>query len=394
VNISSPFLIIGLLLVTGLLFGLLASKLKIPRIAMYALAGLLWSEDLLGGYFGFEISSWSGQLTNLALAIIAYTIGGSVTKHQLSQMGKTITLCTLGESLGAAVVVFIAVLLYQPDITEPVWILALILGGLAATTDPAVVVAVIHQYRTKGPVTNASLGVAALDDVFGIILFSILLVFVTGTSLSDAFISSLVEIVGALILGFIMGSLLAYFGDKVKNQRFFLPMVFSTILLSQGLAELLHFSPLLTAMTIGFSARSFYLAAGDRLFAPVEFLEELVFIIFFTLAGAYFQFSVFQSGLDLVWIYVLTRIIGKIVGINLVALFVQTPVTIRRYLGLSVVPQAGVAIGLALSLVQHETFHDLGLLAINTVLASSLIYEIAGPFVTRIALQKAGEVNT
>jgi Kef-type K+ transport system membrane component KefB len=235
-------------------------------------------------------------------------------------------------------------------------------------------------------VTNASLGVAALDDVFGIILFSILLVFVTGTSLSDAFISSLVEIVGALILGFIMGSLLAYFGDKVKNQRFFLPMVFSTILLSQGLAELLHFSPLLTAMTIGFSARSFYLAAGDRLFAPVEFLEELVFIIFFTLAGAYFQFSVFQSGLDLVLIYVLTRIIGKIVGINLVALFVQTPVTILRYLGLSVVPQAGVAIGLALSLVQHETFHELGLLAINTVLASSLIYEIAGPFVTRIAL--------
>jgi hypothetical protein len=96
----------------------------------------------------------------------------------------------------------------------------------------------------------------------------------------------------------------------------------------------------------------------------------------------------------LVLIYVLTRIIGKIVGINLVALFVQTPVTIRRYLGLSVVPQAGVAIGLALSLVQHETFHELGLLAINTVLASSLIYEIAGPFVTRIALQKAGEINT
>lgn len=390
--IYTPLLILGLLLVSGLLLGLLASRLRIPRIAAYALAGLIWSQELLGGYFGFDISTWSPLLTNLALAIIAYTIGGSITLEQVHRLGKTITFCTLGESLGAVILVTLAVFLYQPDLNGPIWILALTLGALAATTDPAVTVAVIHQYRAKGPVTSTLMGVAALDDVFGIILFSVMFVIVTGTSVSNAIISSAIEIIGAIALGVVIGGLLAYFGHKVRNQRFFLPMVLSAIMLSQGLAELVHISPLLTAMTIGFTARSVYQSGGDRLFAPVEFLEELVFIIFFTLAGAYFNLSVLEQGFDLVLIYVFARVAGKMLGIRLMTGFTDAPKAVAQYLGYGVIPQAGIAIGLSLSLMQTLAFKDIGLLVVNTILASTLLYEMIGPFATRYALVKAKEV--
>ncbi|MDT8371548.1 MAG: cation:proton antiporter [Gammaproteobacteria bacterium] len=391
--IHTPLLILGLLLVSGLLFGLVASRLKVPRIAAYALAGLLWSQDLLGGYFGFDIASWSPLLTNLALAIIAYTIGGSITFDQLRRLGKTITFCTLGESFGAVIVVSVAIAIYQPDINGPIWILALILGGLAATTDPAMTVAVIHQYRAKGPVTSTLMGVVALDDVLGIILFSVILVVVSGSSVADAIVGSGIEIIGAVGMGIVMGGLLAYLGHRVRNKRFFLPMVLSALMLSQGLAEVAHVSPLLTAMCIGFSARAVYQSGGDRLFAPVEFLEELVFIIFFTLAGAYFKLSVLQQGLDLVFIYVFASVAGKMLGIRLMSRLAGAPKVVSQYLGFCVVPQAGIAIGLALSLMQTIAYKDMGLLVVNTILASTLIYEIIGSFATRFALVRAKEVR-
>jgi len=390
---SSPLLILGVLLVTGLLLSLVASRFNFPRIAAYAIAGLIWSEDLLGGVFDFDIAPWSYSLTTVALAIIAYAIGGSVTTEQLRRLGRVITFCTVGESLGAVLAVTLAVYFYQPVIEGPVWVLAIVLGVLAATTAPAATVAVIHQYRAKGPLTTTLLGVVALDDIFGIILFSLMLVLVAGASLSEAVLSSGVHVVGGLALGSVMGLLLAFFGNKVRKQTFFLPMVLSAILLSQGIAEILHISPLLTAISLGFSARSVYQAGGERLFEPVEYLEELVFIIFFTLAGAHFKLSVFMQGIDLIVIYVFARIIGKLLGIYIAARVSSAPETVRQYLGFGVVPQAGIAIGLALALLNRPELQDIALLVLNVILASTLIYEIVGPMATRYALVKAGETR-
>ncbi|RKZ81325.1 MAG: hypothetical protein DRQ35_00365, partial [Gammaproteobacteria bacterium] len=272
----SPLLMLGLLLVTALLMSLLASRFNIPRIAAYAVAGLLWSEDLLGGALGLDMTEWSQALTQISLAIIAYTIGGSITIEQLRRLGKTITFCTVGESFGAVLLVGLAVYLYQQD-----WVMALVLGVLAATTAPAATVAVIHQYRSKGPLTTSLLGVVALDDILGLVLFSLMMVVITGLNLGDAIVTSGVEIFGGIGLGIVIGFLLAFFGKKIRNQSFLLPMVLSALLLSQGLAEWWNVAPLLTAITIGFSARFVYKSAGERLFAPAEYLEELVFIIFF-----------------------------------------------------------------------------------------------------------------
>ncbi|HHA18413.1 MAG: hypothetical protein DRQ39_09170 [Gammaproteobacteria bacterium] len=384
----SPLLMLGLLLVSALLMSLLASRFNIPRIAAYAVAGMLWSEDLLGGVLGLDMTEWSQALTQIALAIIAYTIGGSITIEQLRRLGKTITFCTIGESLGAVIAVVFMVYFYQQN-----WVLALVLGVLAATTAPAATVAVIHQYRSKGPLTTSLLGVVALDDILGLILFSLMMVLITGLDLGDAVITSGVEIFGGVGLGVVIGFLLAFFGKKVRNQSFLLPMVLSALFLSQGLAEWWHISPLLTAITIGFSARSVYQSGGEHLFAPVEYLEELVFIIFFTLAGAHFKLSVFLQGVDLVIIYVFARVIGKMVGIRIAAKLSQAPETVARYLGFGVVPQAGIAIGLALSLLHRPELQDIALLVLNVILASTLIYETLGPFATRYAIVKAGEAR-
>ncbi len=389
---ESLFLNLGLLLVTGLLLSLVAARFNLPRIALYALAGLIWSQDLLGGVFDLQLGNWSVVLTDTALALIAYLIGGSVTATQLKRLGNTIVFCTIGEVLGAATLVFSVVCLFLSG-QSGAMLVAASLAVLAASTAPAATVAVIHEYRSRGPLTTSLLGVVALDDAVGIILFSLLLAITTGSSFTGAMSMAALEIGGALMLGMVMGWALAFFGHRVRNPHFFLPMVLSAILLSQGLAEIWHCSALLTAMTLGFVARATFKSGGERLLAPVEYLEELVFLVFFTLAGAHFDLDVLLSGIELVIIYVVTRVLGKMAGTNLAARFIAAPESVRKYIGLGVVPQAGIAIGLALSLVNHPVFADSGLLIVNVILASTLIYELLGPFATRYALLKAGEIS-
>ncbi len=389
---ESLFLNLGLLLVTGLLLSLVAARFNLPRIALYALAGLVWSQDLLGGVFDLQLGNWSVVLTDTALALIAYLIGGSVTARQLKRLGNTIVFCTVGEVLGAATLVFLGVWLFLSGQAGAV-LVAAALAVLAASTAPAATVAVIHEYRSRGPLTTSLLGVVALDDAVGIILFSLLLAMTTGTSITGAMSMAAVEIGGALMLGMVMGWALAFFGHRVRNPHFFLPMVLSAILLSQGLAEIWHCSPLLTAMTLGFVARATFKSGGERLLAPVEYLEELVFLVFFTLAGAHFDLDVLLNGVELVIIYVVARVLGKMAGTNLASRFIAAPESVRKYIGFGVVPQAGIAIGLALSLVNHPVFADSGLLIVNVILASTLIYELLGPFATRYALLKAGEIS-
>lgn len=384
---------LGVLLVTGLTFSLFVSRTRIPRIAVYALAGLVWSPDLLGGVFHFDMTGWSGHLTDLALAIIAYLIGGSVTTAQLRRLGRTIAWCTFGEVFGAVIVVTLLTSLLLFLLQSDGMGVALVLGALAASTAPAATVAVIHQYRSKGPLTTTLLGVVALDDAVGIILFSLLLVWTTGLGLSDALLLSGREILGGVLFGAVLGWLLALLGHRVRNRDFFLPMVLAALLLGQGLAQQWGISPLLTAMTTGFVARATFQAGGERLFAPIEFLEELVFLIFFTLAGAHFQFSVFMQGLELIVVYVVARVLGKLAGTRLAARLSGAPDVVTQNLGLAVVPQAGIAIGLALSLLHHPGFTESGLLIVNVILASTLIYELLGPFATRYALSRAGEIN-
>jgi Kef-type K+ transport system membrane component KefB len=172
-----------------------------------------------------------------------------------------------------------------------------------------------------------------------------------------------------------------------------LPLVIAAVLLSIGIAENLGFSSLLAAMTLGFSSRLLLGAAGDRLFAPVEYFEELVFLIFFTVAGALFDPGVLTERFDLIAVYFIARVVGKVAGASAGARLSGAPASVARWLGLGLVPQAGVAVGLALALGQHPTFQPIAEIVVNVILGSTLLYELAGPITVRFALARAGELR-
>ncbi|MBU0946444.1 MAG: cation:proton antiporter [Proteobacteria bacterium] len=392
--ISPITLNLGLLLLSGLIFGYIASRYNLPRVAAYVIAGIIFSPGLLGRLEWIEVGGWAAPLTTTALGVIAYLIGGSITLKQLRRSGRVIFSAAIGESLGAVLCVFAAFWLLLPDTyaLSPVQ-LALVFAAIAATTAPAGTIAILHQYRARGPVSNTLLGVVALDDAIGIILFSLMMVVVVGESLTMSLGTALLQIGGAIVLGVLIGRILCQVGKRFHQGGLLLPLVLGHILLALGLAEILNLSPLLATMALGFSSRYFSRAAGDRMFIQVEYFEELVFLIFFTLAGAHFEFTVFVGHLDLVLIYFVARIIGKIGGAALGAAAVGASQPVVRWLGLGLVPQAGVAVGLALTLGNEPVFKELSTMILNVILATTLLYEVLGPLAAKFALGRANELG-
>lgn len=392
--ISPSTLNLGLLLLSGLIFGYIASLYNLPRVAAYVIAGMIFSPGLLGRLEWIEIGDWAAPLTTIALGIIAYLIGGSITLKQLRRSGRVIFSSAIGESLGAVFCVFAAFVLILPDTyTLSAVQLALVFAAISATTAPAGTIAILHQYRARGPVSNTLLGVVAFDDAIGIVLFSLMMVVVVGESLVLSLGTAFLEIGGALVLGILVGHLLCQFGKRVHQKGLLLPVVLSHILLTLGLAEILGFSPLLATMALGFSSRYFSRSAGGRMFIQVEYFEELVFLIFFTLAGAHFEISVFVGHLDLVFLYFCARIIGKVGGAALGAAAAGASQPIVHWLGLGLIPQAGVAVGLALTLGNEPVFKDVSTMIVNVILATTLLYEVFGPLAAKFALSRANELG-
>jgi Kef-type K+ transport system membrane component KefB len=396
-ELFSPIILnLGLLLLSGLFLSLVLSSFNLPapRVAAYVLAGMIFSPGLLGKFVGIGVGNWDKPLTTGALGVIAYLIGGSLTIKQIKRIGKIIIGTTLGQSFGTIIIVFIAMLMFVPDIPGiSSFQLSLALAVIASTTAPAGTVAILHQYRVRGSFAKILLGVVALDDALGIILFSLMVVVTAGQSLTMNLGLALIEVFGALMLGAIAGKLLTLLGKHFKESGLRLPIILGMILLVLGVSEISHLSPLLATMSLGFFSRYFMGAAGGRVFAPVDYIEELVFIVFFTVAGAHFEYRIFLEHFDLILIYFFGRIGGKLIGSFLGAKFSKAPEPIIRWLGFGLIPQAGVAVGLALTLSQMPAFQKIGPVIVNVVLATTLLYEILGPLAVKFSINRAGELG-
>ncbi|WP_428354568.1 cation:proton antiporter [Methyloprofundus sp.] len=390
---QSNILLIGLLLLVGLFSGQVASKMGIPRVAAYVLTGTLFSPEFLGRFITVTSDDWSLPLTHSALAIIAFIIGGSITAAQLQRMGKSIIGIALGESMGAAIAVFCGLLLLAPSVGSiPLLSIALIFSAISTTTAPAGTIAVLHQYRAKGQLSTTLLGVVALDDALGIIFFAVVMAFLTGGSVEHNIEIALTEISLAIIAGIIAGFFLAKLAAYAHKTNMLLPLILGSIFVISGLAEMFHFSVLLSAMALGFASRFFLFSAGDKLFGSIDFLEETVFLLFFTLAGTHFHSAVFLQHIDLILVYFFARILGKLMGSAFGAKITKAPIEVTRWLGFALIPQAGVAVGLALTLSHQAEFKEISLLVINVILATTIVYEFIGPLTARFALQRAGEI--
>lgn len=388
-------LLIGLLLLAGLTLGVLGSYLfRVPRVVGYIFAGILFAPDLLGGPLGAETTEWTRPIVAVTLGIIAYLIGGAATVSQLRQLGWTIVTATVGKVTGSFLAVLVGFSLFGMAVADvPGWSLALLLAAIATTTAPAAIVAIIHQYRARGPLTTALLGMVALDDALALVIFSLVLAAIESTGFGAAIPAIIWEIIAAIGFGLAGGYLIERTARYLPEQELKLVVLLGGIILLTGLAEAWHFSPLLAAMALGFSTRLFAGAHSEPLFRPLEQLQEVVFVLFFTLAGLHFAPAVVLSHAWLIVLYFLLRAGGQIVGAMIGARLAGAPRVISHNVGLVMLPQGGVAIGMALMLTDVPSLESSALLIVNIVTATTLLTETFGAVATRFGLERAGELG-
>lgn len=413
---------VGLILLFGFLGSRLARRIGLPSVTGYIFSGVIVGHSMLGWIRDVPDSPLSIALENIsimALGIIAFDIGAELRLAKLRRTGKNVLPIALLESLGAFLAVAGTImliswvfpgLLVRGATLADILPLALILGAISSATAPAATLAIINEYRARGPLTETLLGVVALDDGFCIMIFGITfpvaLSLACGAAGDCAFslygllVDPLREILFSLSLGAIAGLLIAMVLQRVRGKSSHMVIILGIILLLCGLAMHWHLSPLLTNMAFGCVLANFSRRISSAMSA-LESLEPPLFVAFFTIAGIHLNLRLMATIGFLGAAYFLARIIGKSGGAGLGAYISRAPRSVRRYVGLGLIPQAGVAIGLVLLVQDHFALAKLTLggqpitaIIANCILANVALNELLGPLAAKIALSKAGEIKT
>ncbi len=397
---------IGLLIFAGYILGELAEKIKLPRISGYILAGIILNPGLFG-IMSEQFIEHTDPLLSIALAIITFSIGGSLSIGKIKASGKNMIILTVLESLSAFLFVFIFMfvgLYFFLHVFDSIYVIiaiSLVLASLAAPTDPSATLAVIHEYKAKGEVSSSMLEIAAFDDIAGIIIYTLVTAFST-FFLGDSEInisSTLIDLVegigGAILVGTIMGLVLNFIVKLFRKQTegSLIVLTFSLILLSYGISEFLGFESLLSTITLGTVVINFN-PQSKKIFKLIErYTDELVFVIFFTLSGLHLQISSIAGSYILIAVYIIARLIGKFSGIYLGSSIVNADTKIKKFTAGGLIPQGGIVIGLALLLTKNPVYKETASTIMGVVIGAALIHEFIGPISARLFLKKAGEVT-
>ena len=410
-NTSVILLSISIALLTGLLLSRLAKKINLPAVTAYLVAGILIGPFVLGALnvpgIGITHEQLAGFsiISDVALGLIAFSMGNEFRIEQLKKIGKKATIIGIFQAVITTIIVdifLISLHFIMPDKFS--LSAAIVLGAIATATAPAATKMVVKQYKAKGPVTDILLPVVAIDDAVGLIVFAISFGVAKSISLGNFDLLSIVlepllEIIFSLGLGFKMGALFSFverfFHSRSKRMAISVTFVLMTVALS-----LLKFE--IGGIHIGFSSLLACMMLGTVFCNTCDFSEELmhradrwmapILILFFVISGAELELSVFSEGSVLIigLIYILSRSIGKYFGANISARVTKCDKNIIKYLGITLLPQAGVALGMAMKAVE---LGPEGNIVRNITLFAVLIYEIVGPFLTKVALTKAGDIN-
>ena len=400
-------------LLVGLLLSRVAKVLKFPAVTAYLVAGIVIGPFCLRmlGIEGVDIAALKSVsdfkiISDVALGFIAFSIGNEFRLSQLKQTGKQATVIGILQAVVTTLLVDIVLVIFAITTGKISVSVAIVLGAIAAATAPAATLMVVKQYKAKGPLTDILLPVVALDDAVGLVIFAVSFGIAKALSLGGAIsiasvvLNPLIEIVASLLLGLIMGVLFTFTEKFFKSNSKRLSISITYVLLTVAFSMLefnitsdihLSFSPLLVCMMLGtvfcnlcdFSAE--LMDRADRWTAPL-------FILFFVLSGAELNFLVFGDVYVIIVgvLYIIARSAGKYVGAFGSAALAGSSPTIKKYLGVTLLPQAGVALGM--SLQAEQVLGADGILIRNIVLFAVLIYELFGPMLTKIALTKAGDI--
>ena len=375
----------------GLLFTRFINLIKLPHVTAYLIAGLVI------GPYGFnvlttELNASLAILSDVALGFIAYSIGAEFKLSYLKEIGLKPIVITAFEGCTASLFVFVTLrLLGQP---MP---LCLALGAIAAATAPAATLMVVRQYRAHGPVTKMLLPVVAMDDALGLMLYAIMMAIartiISGAELSvmTLLVKPVGEILGSLLLGAGLGLCLVLVLRFFHSRGNKLALTLMFVFLAVGLSSEWGLSSLLVCMMLGAVMVNLYQQSNVMLEQCDRFTPPL-FLMFFVLSGANLDLAVLPAVGVVGIAYVLSRAAGKTLGGTLGALVERCDQNIIRYLGLTLIPQAGVAIGMAR--MSATALPEYSAIINAVVLSGTLIYELTGPVITKIALTRAGEIKT
>ena len=411
-------LTLSVALFAGLMLSRVAKLVKLPAVTAYLVAGILVGPYLLGRislpgpdlHLGFTYADFDTYklLSDVALGFIAFAIGNEFRLATLKKTGKQATVIGIVQAVTTTLLVDAALIglhFLMPDVLPlPA---AIVLGAVASATAPAATLMVVRQYKAKGPLTDLLLPIVALDDAVGLVLFAVSFgvakaLVVGAVDVISVVLEPILEVVCSLILGAIMGYLFhlseRFFHSRSKRMAMSVTFVLLTVALSMMKFEIGHvhvgFSSLLVCMMMG-TVFCNVCDFSEELMDRVERWSTPLLVLFFVISGAELELSVFtQWTVVLVGVvYIAFRSAGKYFGAGLSARSVKCEPSIVKYLGITLLPQAGVALGMANQVKQTENFGTVGAMVVNITLFSVLVYELVGPFLTKVALQKAGEIR-
>lgn len=393
-------LCVAIALVAGLLSSRLMRLFNLPNVTGYLIVGLLIGPYMLNilsneGLITDGVLSGLNDITTVALGFIAFSIGSSFKISSLKHLGKSVVSITLCQALFTTFVVDVVLILLGLVIDIPLPV-AITLGAIATATAPAATLLVVRQYKAKGIVTDTLLPVVAFDDAIGLMVFSISLaiaeVLASGQALTfkATVLEPVFEILCSLALGAALGAILAFAMRFFKSRANRITMIIAAVLIGAALADVWNLSNLLVCMMIGALYCNIH-TDNARVLEVMDRWTHPLFMLFFVLSGADLDLSVIPTVGLLGIAYILARSFGKIFGADLGARLVHADKNVKKYLGWTLLPQAGVAIGMAQLVI--TALPDYGVKIRTVVLCATLVYELVGPIVTKIALTRAGEIE-
>ena len=411
--LSTAFsLFAGLIMTRAFKYTIGKRGIMLPDVTAFLIAGIIVGPYVLGNFgIGFtsqkELSAVS-ILSSIALGFIAFDIGSEFRAASLKEMGKSALFIGIFQAVTATVFVDIALVLLSLKLGGDILPIpvAITLGAIASATAPAATLMVVRQFKAKGPVTDLLLPIVALDDAAGLVIFAVSMGIaqaMTGgeINLVSIVINPIVEIICSVILGSIMGYILTLLEKLFFSNSNRLSMTIAFVLMTISLSSRefyigqvkIAFSSLLVCMTLGtiFCNMSEY--SSDIMARSTKWSAPL-YAVFFVISGARLELSVMQnfSVMLIGAVYILVRCAGKYFGAGISSSIMRCPENVKKYLGITLFPQAGVALGMVVS--AQSLGSEMGAMIRNIILFSVLVYEIVGPMLTRIALTNAGEIET
>ncbi len=392
--VTQPLLIVALAMAAGLVLSRLMKLLNLPNVTGYLIAGVLIGPYVLN-LVTMEHIQGIKLITTTALGFIAFSIGGEFKIKFLKKLGKQIIVITIVQAVTTVVVVAAALLLIPGEHRLP---RALLLGAIAAATAPAATLLVVRQYKARGPVTETLLPVTAFDDAIGLMIFSLCLALAIafsageGLTVQAVVLEPLREIGLSLLVGGVAGGLLGIITRYFRSNANRLCLMLATVFACVALSEKWELSSLLTCMMVG-AVFANMRRDSIRILEIVDGWTPALFMLFFVFSGAELDFSILPAVGIAGVVYIIARSLGKYFGAFAGSAMSGAEPTVKKYLGITLFPQAGVAIGMAqMVAATPELPAELSGQVVTVALFATLVYELIGPILTKIALAKAGEI--